>query len=131
MSNYTEKAQALRDDPAVHYNCAQAVLMSFAEKAGLSEEAAANISANFGSGMKRGSVCGAVTGGLMVLGLFGVTDVSGYYARIKAAMGEDVNCAALLKSAAENGLAKKPYCDGLISAAVTAVESVLEEQEKL
>ena len=84
-----DRAQALRDDPAVHYNCAQGVLVPFAEAAGLDPETAYRLAANFGGGMKRASVCGAVNGGLMALGLLGVEDgptVAEYHRRLKAAV---------------------------------------------
>ena len=52
------------------YGCAQAVLATFAEDYGMSEEMALRISTGFGSGMGRMcDVCGALTGGFMVLGL--------------------------------------------------------------
>jgi C_GCAxxG_C_C family probable redox protein len=51
------------------FNCAQAVLAAFAPKHGLSREHALKVACAFGSGMMRGGACGAVTGGLMVLGL--------------------------------------------------------------
>lgn len=62
MSRYLDRARELREDPDVHYNCAQSVLIPFAEEAGLTAEQANAITANFGSGMKIGSVCGAITG---------------------------------------------------------------------
>ena len=57
------------------YNCAQAVLSAYANDLGLSEDAALRLAGLFGGGMgRRGEVCGAVTGALMVLGLkFGST----------------------------------------------------------
>ena len=33
--DYVEKARALRADPAVNYNCCQAVLVTFADRLGL------------------------------------------------------------------------------------------------
>jgi C_GCAxxG_C_C family probable redox protein len=45
------------------------VLAAFAPKHGLSREHALKVACAFGSGMMRGGACGAVTGGLMVLGL--------------------------------------------------------------
>lgn len=51
------------------FNCAQAVLTAFAPRHGLSKEHALKVSCAFGSGMMRGSTCGAVTGFLMVIGL--------------------------------------------------------------
>ncbi len=52
------------------YNCSQSVLLAFAETYGLSLEQAAQVAAGFGGGMGRlGHTCGAVSGGLMALGL--------------------------------------------------------------
>ncbi len=64
------------------YGCAQAVLCAFREDFGLDEETALRITTGFGSGMGRlCQMCGALTGGYMVLGLkFGkvITDGSKY-----------------------------------------------------
>lgn len=51
------------------YMCSQAVFAAFCEDYNLSKEQALKIGACFGSGMRRGEVCGACTGALMVLGL--------------------------------------------------------------
>ena len=51
------------------YNCAQSVLIPKWEEMGLDHDMAKRLSKNFGVGMKIGSTCGAITGGLMVLGL--------------------------------------------------------------
>lgn len=52
------------------YGCAQAVLASFAPDYGLEETLALRIATGFGSGMGRlCQVCGALTGGFMVIGL--------------------------------------------------------------
>ena len=51
-------------------NCAQSVLLSFAEDMGYSKELALKVSAGFGGGMGREQhICGAVTGAIMVLGI--------------------------------------------------------------
>ena len=51
-------------------NCAQSVLMTFADEIGISAEQAFSLAAGFGGGIAgNGSVCGAVTGAIMVLGL--------------------------------------------------------------
>ena len=81
--------------------------------------------------VRGGGVCGAITGGLMALGLFGITDTVTYYNRVKEAIGSEMNCSALLKANAENGGEKKGFCDGLISACVTVVETILKEEGKL
>ena len=52
------------------YNCAQSVLWSFAEELGLDPETALKIACGFGAGLaRRQEVCGAVSGGIMALGL--------------------------------------------------------------
>ncbi len=51
------------------FNCAQAVLSAFCEELGCDKELALKIGAGFGGGMRKGEVCGAVTGAIMVLGL--------------------------------------------------------------
>lgn len=51
------------------YMCSQAVFAAFSENYGLSNGDALKIGACFGSGMRKGEVCGACTGALMALGL--------------------------------------------------------------
>lgn len=52
------------------YNCAQSVLYAFREETGLSEDISLKLSCGLGAGMgRKGEVCGAVTGGILVLGM--------------------------------------------------------------
>ncbi len=52
------------------FNCSQSVLLAFAEELGLEPGMAARLASAFGGGIARsGKICGAVSGGLMVLGL--------------------------------------------------------------
>ncbi len=52
------------------FSCSQAVFSAFAEAAGIDLETALKISSSFGAGMARmGDTCGALTGGMIVLGL--------------------------------------------------------------
>lgn len=51
------------------YVCSQAVFAVFAEDFRISKSDALKIGACFGSGMRKGEVCGACTGALMALGL--------------------------------------------------------------
>lgn len=51
------------------YVCSQAVFAAFSADLGLEEEKALKIGACFGSGMRKGEVCGACSGALMALGL--------------------------------------------------------------
>ncbi len=61
-----EKANALHERG---FNCAQSVLASCSDYTGLDEEGALGVSCGFGGGMRCGEICGAVSGGVMALGL--------------------------------------------------------------
>ena len=50
-------------------HCSQSVIAAFAGECGITEEQALKLGSCFGGGMRKGEVCGAVTGALMVLGL--------------------------------------------------------------
>jgi C_GCAxxG_C_C family probable redox protein len=53
------------------FNCAQAVLLTFAEELGVDEKFALSVSCGFGGGMGRlQQTCGAVTGAFMVISIF-------------------------------------------------------------
>lgn len=61
-------------DTAVEYygnnfNCSQAVFTTFAKEMGIDEKLALRLGTNFGGGARKGELCGAVAGALMVLGL--------------------------------------------------------------
>lgn len=51
------------------FNCCQSVLAAFTDVTGLSEEESFRIAAGFGRGAGTGELCGAVSGGIMVLSL--------------------------------------------------------------
>jgi len=52
------------------FNCAESVLMSLAESIGVKSELIPKIATPFGGGIgRRGSVCGALTGGIIAIGL--------------------------------------------------------------
>ena len=52
------------------FSCSQAVFSAFAEKLGMSSEAALKISQPFGGGVaQRGETCGAVAGAFLAIGL--------------------------------------------------------------
>ena len=55
-------------------NCAQSVLVCFANELNLDELTALKIASGFGGGMARAETCGAVTGAYMVLGLKAQTE---------------------------------------------------------
>jgi len=52
------------------YNCAQAVIWPFCDEINLDSFTARNVACGFGAGIsKRQEICGAVSGGIMVLGM--------------------------------------------------------------
>ena len=121
--NHMEKARALRARTDVHFNCCQSVLAAFAEDMGLTEEQAYDLGASFGSGMRCGSVCGTLTGALMVLGMKGYDEEqsTAFLRRFQKDHGE-INCAALLKKSHEAGIPRKEHCDGLVFEVVQMLE---------
>lgn len=134
MSKYLEESKRIRAIVSPHYNCAQGVLIPFAQDAGLDEESAYNLAANFGRGMKMESVCGAVTGSLMTLGLFGLNDpqtVSEFYHTFQTRHDGMLNCRDLLAASAKRGEDKKNHCDGLVFECVQIVEKILKERGRI
>ena len=126
--DYVDKARALRADPAVHYNCCQAVLVTFADRLGLTPEQANALGAHFGSGMRHGSTCGAVTGALMVLGLAGKgADEATALMRRFREKNQVLDCANLLRLAKERGEERKCHCDRMVYEAVELLEELLPE----
>ena len=81
-----EEGQTLRQKStelmARGHNCAQAVAGAFADRPGLATASALRVAASLGGGMKCASVCGAVSGALLVTGLrFGSADPADKTAR--------------------------------------------------
>ena len=120
---HLEKARELRARTDVHFNCCQAVLVAFAEDIGLTEQQAFDLGANFGSGMRCGSVCGTLTAALMVLGMKGYDEVasSAFLRKFREDHGA-IECAALLKKSHDAGIPRKEHCDGLVFEVVQALE---------
>ena len=130
MSKEMERCKELRACTDPHYNCAQAVLTPFAEAKGMSTEDALALTSCFGSGMNMGSVCGAVTGGLMALGLCGKggqQNCQEFIRQIRSNHDGLINCRDLLRVMAEKGEKRKPHCDGMVFEALELVEKMLKE----
>lgn len=134
------------------YSCSQSVLAAFAERFHLDRDQALRVAAAFGGGMSRaGETCGAVTGGLMALGLYaGSTDPEdkaakertyalgqAFMARFRARFN-DLDCRCLLgidvsqpggnQAARDQGLYTS-ICPGLVRGAAEIIEEILREQE--
>ena len=52
-----------------NFNCSQGVFTAYAIEQGIDEKLALKLATNFGGGTRKGEMCGAVSGALMVLGL--------------------------------------------------------------
>ena len=131
MSTYLEEAKKLRSGIEGHYNCAQAVLIPFAQHFGMSKETAARVAANFGSGMKMGATCGAVTGGLMALGLAGIDDagsIGAFCREIRNRHEGCLDCRDLLRITAEKGGDKSHHCTDMVYECLEAVEEIMRSR---
>ena len=138
MSKYTDLAMERRSrftpEGRPVCNCCQAVVSVFAQDAGYDEEACMKAATYFRGGMQMGSVCGAITGGLMALGLAGVDDpqvLNEYYRKLRETHDGLMDCRDLLRVNAEKGGEKMPHCNAMIRECVGYVEEILREKGKL
>lgn len=133
-------------EKAVHlfqngYVCSQAVFAAFSEDYALSKEQALKIGACFGSGMRKGEVCGACTGALMVLGLKYGDDKTksnevcerfldefekenGSYI-CRDLLGCDIGTPEGVKEAVDNNLFKE-FCPIMVESAAKIVDEILK-----
>jgi len=134
------------------YNCAQSVFCVFAEESGLSREKALLVASCFGGGMRCGEVCGAVTGGLMAIGLnFGFASVQNPKDKARSnalavsfedqfisqkqsilcreLLGYDISDPEEFMQITAQGLFGS-ICPQMISEAVRIVEKMLKEEKK-
>ena len=120
-----EDCQVLRATVEPHYNCCQSILVPFAKEMGMTEAQAYALGAHFGSGMRHGSTCGAVTGALMALGLLGCgAEESNAFLKAFREQEGDLTCANLLAIGKEKDLEKKPHCTQLVAAAAALVDEL-------
>ena len=138
MSKYTDLALARRSlmtpEGRPVYNCCQSVVSVFAKDAGYDEEACLKGATFFRGGMLMGSVCGAITGSLMALGLAGVEDsgaVNELYRKIREHHDGMMNCKDLLRVSAEKGEVKMVHCNALICECIGYVEEALREHGRI
>ena len=74
-----------------NFNCTQGVFTTYAVEHGIDEKLALRLSTNFGGGARKGEMCGAVSGALLVLGLlYGHSESDDLETKAKAyAMSEE------------------------------------------
>ena len=137
------------------WNCAQSVAAAFADLTDFTPEQVAAMAAGFGGGVggSRSELCGAISGGVMVLGLlyphingedtaakrhvYGLTKT--FLARFQERFEGLSRCGDLLHSAIQATPEHTPaavrvgadtHCDILIVTAVEVLEELLAEQAK-
>ena len=134
-----------------NFNCTQGVFTTYAVEHGMDEKLALKLATNFGGGARKGEMCGAVSGALMVLGLlYGHSESDDLDTKAKAyAMAEvymnrfikkngSVVCRELLgydlskpdekAIILENNLFRT-VCPDMIRSAVEILDEMIEEQK--
>lgn len=107
------------------FHCSQAVFAAFAKEMGITEEQALKIGACFGSGMRKGEVCGACTGALMALGLkYGQCNEKDIDSRLKT---NEVTDRFMAEFKRENG---SFMCRELLGCDLTTEEGIATALEK-
>ncbi|UCE38349.1 MAG: C_GCAxxG_C_C family protein [Thermoplasmata archaeon] len=130
------------------WNCCQSIIMTYGPQYGLPKDTSAHMGTSFAGGMaRRGEVCGAVTGALMIIGLkYGMTNETDSQARDKTyelvnefmdtfkAKHESLRCRDLLdcdlttaegrKTAQDKGLFKT-LCPELVKSAAEILEELI------
>lgn len=108
-------------------NCAQCVLKSCAEQTGLDDSTAFAVANGFGGGVRSGEICGAISGGVMAIGLAaqkkGLIKINSliteYVSEFQKEYGH-VRCAELKEN--------KIPCDTLIRFAADMAEKYIAEK---
>ncbi len=128
QKDYLDLAMQHWNGPAGHHNCAQSVLFSFAEEGGISENQADRIASLFGSGMKMGGCCGAITGGLMAIGLLGGGDRAYriFMDCIRKGHHNLVNCSDILRRDTVPAGDGRSVCDRIVFDAVENVRAAMQ-----
>lgn len=125
------------------YVCSQAVFASFSPELGLEKEQALKIGACFGSGMRKGEVCGACTGALMALGLkYGESKEKSNEACVRfleefenengsyicnELLGCDIRTKEGVEFAVENNLFKE-LCPKMVESAAKITKEIIKEE---
>ena len=123
--SWEERKEKALEYFARKFHCSQSVLAAYADLCGLTEEQALKLGACFGSGMRKGNVCGACTGALMVLGaMYGQYDPADLESRMRA---NRVNDAMMEGFAAANGTC---ICNDLLGVDVSTEEGVAEARSR-
>ncbi len=129
MSKRTEDACALRSIKEPHYNCCHATFMVFSDLHGVDADTAYSLGHHFGGGMRVGTVCGALSGAIMTMGMLRHSndEVKALIAEFEQTHGS-IYCAALLEKINDE-LPKDVLCNRLICHCVEILERYVEFQK--
>ena len=150
MNSLEERKEKALRCFADHLHCSQSVLAAFSEECGITDETAFRLGSCFGSGMRRGNVCGACAGALMVLGLmYGETHAGDREGRLRTdrlndlmmdrfsrangsclcneLLGCDVRTPEGVQYARDHHLFTE-FCPKMVESAVGILEEILSEQ---
>ena len=132
------------------YSCSQAICSTYGEQFGLDRDVALKITSGFGGGIaRRGEICGAVSGAIIVIGLkYGLTDADDKEAKEKTyemiklfiqkfedsnesivckdLLGYNINTPEGLEYVNEKGLTKI-ICPNLVKNAAEILETIIEK----
>ncbi|MGE1061362.1 C-GCAxxG-C-C family protein [Megasphaera paucivorans] len=124
--NHLDTVREIRN--TTNCNCTQSLLVAFAAEMGMEAEEAKKMGSFFGGGMLHGSVCGALSGTLMILGKQGVNQKEALDIIKTFRMNHaTTDCAVLLSEAVKKGVARKDHCDNLIFEMCQAIDDILSK----
>ncbi|MFI3250352.1 MAG: C-GCAxxG-C-C family protein [Eubacteriales bacterium] len=129
MKNYLELTKEIQEHDQPHHNCAQVILCTFSEEMGMDYDQAFAMGTHFGAGMRCGGTCGAITGGLMVLG--GLDHSSLKAKQLMMNFQENhgcTDCKTLLQKSREGDGNPKHHCRDLVREMVSNLETMICEE---
>lgn len=117
-------------------NCAQALLLAFSEKLNFKSDDCLRVASGFGGGIAMsGGICGAVSGGIMVLGLAGsgegdsktktYEDSKLLISRFEKKFG---TCTCKLLTESKTEFDTKSFCNKFVREATIVVAEILEKE---
>ena len=132
-----KKSEEALKDFGTKYNWSQAVISVFTEELDLDKELALKISKGFGGGASRGELCGAVSGGIIALGLKYGDSSKPYIEKFEKRIEElyrSIRCEEMLgynvsnddeNKIVENKNLKTKLCPKIVADAVSEIEKSL------
>ena len=147
--NKLERCRAAKAYHDRGFNCGQSVLEAFRDLTGLTEDQCRRIATGLGGGFRSGDICGAASGGVLVLGMLHPHNeesmeqkaataklVKEYVSRFKAQFNDLLDCRDLLPAKGLQGtpevaeLGASKHCEAMIISAVAILYDYLEELNK-